>query len=145
MGCAPLAETSALIDPAPPPSSISTRTCALWVDRFVRGRFHQGAEVSAEDARENLAVTTKLCGGVRHPVLVDLRGIRSQSAEARAAFAGPEGSAVSLAVALVIGSPVSRVLGNFYLGFNRPEVPTRLFTSVPDAEAWLATFLGAER
>lgn len=129
-----------MIDAEPPTDAVSTRTCTLWLDRFVRGRFHQGAEVTAADARENLEATARLCGGRVRPVLVDLRGIRSQSAEARALFAGPEGTAVSSAVALVIGSVLSRVLGNFYLGFNRPEVPTRLFTSVAEAEVWLAGF-----
>ena len=66
--------------------------------------------------------------------------MRSQSAEARALLAGPTATAVSLAVALVVESPLSTVLGNFYLGFNRPETPTRLFTSVAEAEDWLATF-----
>lgn len=122
---------------------MATRTCTLWVDGFVRGRFHEGAEVSADDARENLAVTARLAEGRRRPVLVDLRPVRSQSAEARAVFAGPEATAVSLAVALVTGSPLTRVLGNFFLGFNRPEVPTRLFKTVAEAEAWLATFEGA--
>jgi hypothetical protein len=110
------------------------------VDRFVRGRFHDGADVTVDDARENLAVTARLTGGHPRPILVDLRPVRTQSAGARAAFAGPEATAVSLAVALVTGSPLTRVIGNFYLRFNRPEVPTRLFPTTADAEAWLSTF-----
>jgi hypothetical protein len=122
----------------PNDDAVITRTCTLWLDRFVRGRFHDGAEVQGVDARENLRVTAELCDGKRRPILVDLRPIRSQSAEARAVFAGPDATAVSLAVALVIGSPLTRVLGNFFLGFNRPAMPTRLFTSIAEAEVWLA-------
>lgn len=117
-----------------------TRTCALWLDRFVYGRFHDGAEVTGDDARENLRATSALVQGRPTPVIVDLRPIRSQTAEARAAFAGPEATRVTRACALVIESPLSRVLGNFYLGFNRPASPTRLFNSVADAEAWVSTF-----
>jgi len=40
-------------------------------------------------------------------------------------------------VALLIASPLSRVLGNFYLRINRPETPTRLFSSEEEAGAWL--------
>ncbi|MFO0596658.1 MAG: hypothetical protein U0228_15180 [Myxococcaceae bacterium] len=115
-----------------------TRTCELWTeDEFVFGRFLPNAEVTAVDAHENLAATRELARGRRMKVVVDLREVRSQSADARAVLAGPEATAVSLAVALVVGSPLSRVLGNFYLGFNRPEVPTRLFSSPDDARAWL--------
>jgi hypothetical protein len=107
---------------------------------MVCARFHDRAEVTLDDARENLAAAAGLTGGQRSPVLVDLRPIRSQTAEARAYFAGPAATAITLAVALVIESPLSRVLGNFFLGFNRPETPARLFTSVDEARAWLTTF-----
>lgn len=128
-------------DLQPPPHAIRTRTCSLWLDGIIYGRFHDGAEVTGEDARENLAGITDFTLGRQMPVLVDLRPIRSQSAEARSVFAGPEATAVTAAVALVFDSPLARVLGNFYLGFNRPVMPTRLFNSVHEAEAWLRTFL----
>lgn len=125
----------------PPAHAARTRTCSLWLEHgIVIGRFHDGAEVSADDARENLAVTATLTSGVRHPVLVDLRPVRAQSAEARALFAGPAATAVCTAVALVTDSPLSRVLGNFFLGFNRPETPARLFGDVDAATAWLQAF-----
>lgn len=128
----------------PPQDALRTRTCVLWLEHgIVYGQFLAGADVTADDARDNLSVTARLTAGARRPVLVDLRPVRSQSAEARALFAGPNATAVTLAVALVTNSPLSRVLGNFFLGFNRPETPARLFTSVEAAERWLRTFMGA--
>lgn len=129
----------------PPPEAERTRTCSLWLDRIVYGRFHDGAEVTLSDAKENIAVTARLTRGRRALLMIDLRPCRSQSSEARNYFAGPEATQVSLAVALIIGSPISRVIGNFFLGFNRPEVPTRLFTSENEAEGWLNTFSPSDR
>ena len=120
-----------------PPDAVRTRSCSFWIDGFLHARFHDGAEVTAADARENLAASWTLNGEKAGPVLVDLRRIRSQSAEARAVLAGPEATPVCNVVALIIGSPISRVIGNFFLGFNRPAAPTRLFTSVEDARAWV--------
>ncbi len=125
-----------------PSEVVRTRTCDIWLDRIVHARFHDGAMVSLADAEENIAATARIAGRPR-PVLIDLRLLRSQSAAARAYLAGPEATKVSTAVALLVASPVSRVIGNFYLGFNRPEVPTRLFGDGPEAEAWLVQFLGA--
>lgn len=125
----------------PSPGTARTRTCTFAYDRIVRARFNDGAEVTGDDARENLAATAALTGGRRVPVLVDLRRLRSQTPEARALFAGPEGTRVTLALALLIASPLSRVIGNFFLGFNRPETPARLFTDEREAEAWLLAFL----
>ncbi|MFO0626628.1 MAG: hypothetical protein U0325_13520 [Polyangiales bacterium] len=124
-----------------PADAVRTRTCALWVDRVVRGRFLPGVEVALPDAVENVAATARLTGGRTLPALIDLRALRAQSAEARAYLAGPEATRVANAVALLIGSPLSCMVGNFYLGFNRPEVPTRLFTSHDEALAWLEQHL----
>lgn len=104
------------------------------------GVFHPRAEVTGDDARINLRTCASLVPGRRVPVLVDLRLIRSQSAEARALFAGSDATAFTTAVALLIASPLSRVLGNFYLGFNRPQTPTRLFVTEAEAVEWLTTF-----
>lgn len=130
---------------APPPHAVRTRTCLLWYDELFYGVFLDRAEVTGDDARENLAVILELVKGRRAPVLVDLRFIRSQSAEARAVFAGHEATRVTQALALIIDSPLSRMLGNFYLGFNKPQTPSRLFTSVADGEAYLRTFLEQSR
>ena len=120
------------------PTTVATRTCSFTMgDTCLVARFHAGAEVSGDDARANLDVTSELAGGRRLAVLVDLRQLKSQSAEARAELAGPRAVRVSRAVALLIGSPLSRVVGNFYLRFNRPETPTRLFSSEDEARAWL--------
>lgn len=70
--------------------------------------------------------------------------MRSQSAEARAYLTGPEGQRVCSAVALVVGSPVSRVVARFLLHVNRPATPTRSFTCEREAEAWLHQFAGEE-
>ena len=42
--------------------------------------------------------------------------------------------------ALVVGSPVSRVIGNFFVGLNRPKYPLRLFDDQEFATAWLLGF-----
>ena len=55
-------------------------------------------------------------------------------------LSGPEALVVSHAVALLVGSPLSRAIGNFYLGFNRPTVPTRIFNAEAAALEWLQTF-----
>jgi hypothetical protein len=66
-----------------------------------------------------------------------MRGVRSQSRAARDYFAGPEAEKATLAVALLIGSPVSRVLANFFLRLRPQRIPTALFTDEAAAIAWL--------
>jgi hypothetical protein len=118
-----------------------TRTVVFTFADIIIARFRAGAEVTVDDARANVALCLQKNAGRRRPLLVDLREVKSQTAEARAYLAGREGIQVSQAVALLTGSPLSRVLGNFYLGLNKPSIPTRLFTSEEEARAWLRSFL----
>lgn len=124
----------------PPFDAIETRTCWLWIDGHLRGRFKDRAEVSLADAQENVRAAHALTGGQRLSTFIDLRWVRSQSAEARDHFSSSEAVQLSPAVALLVDSPLSRAIGNFYLGFNRPSVPTRLFTDPAAAQSWLQTF-----
>jgi hypothetical protein len=90
-----------------------------------------------EDAQENVAAIYELGERTRSLVLVDMRGVRSQTREARAYFAGAAAVQATLAVALLIGSPVSRVLASFFLRLNPHRVPTALFTDETKAIKWL--------
>ena len=76
----------------------------------------------------------------RLPMLVDVRTVSAIDREARAHLAGPEGARINSAVALLVGSPLSQAIGNFFLGLNKPLIPCRLFTTEPEALAWLRGF-----
>ena len=120
-------------------NELTTRVCHFVLDErgFVRATIEKGAVMTLEDAREALAATEQVANGKRRPVLVDLRGIKAQTREARQYFVSEEAARVSAAVALLVGSPVSRVVGNFFLRLNVQRTPTELFTSEEDAIAWL--------
>ncbi len=43
--------------------------------------------------------------------------------------------------ALIVSHPVSRIIGNFYMGINKTKMPVRMFTRTEDAKKWLKDFL----
>lgn len=96
-----------------------------------------GAEFQLADATEAVAMTWVVAGEQPRAVLVDMRGVRSQSREAREYFASDEVARRTRAVALLVDSPLSRMIGNFFLRFGDHRIPTRVFTVERDAEAWL--------
>ena len=75
------------------------------------------------------------------PVLVHMGLIRRVSREARALFASDEYTQLAAQSALLVSSPVSRVIGNFFVGLNKPLYPLQLFTDENDAVVWLKEFL----
>jgi hypothetical protein len=122
--------------------TIETKTARI---RLVNGIIHYQvvpeAEVTIEDTREYVEIQAKLTGGKKIPNLTDLRDVKSITREARAYLSGEEAVSLTSACALIIGSPVSKIIGNFFLGLNKPAYPTRLFISEENAFEWLKGFI----
>jgi hypothetical protein len=126
------------------PEEIFTRTGRHHLDPrgFIHSVILPGAEQTLADAQENVRISIQIGGGKRRPLLVDLREIKSQTREARDYYGSEESGTCFSAAAVVVGSPVSRLLGNFFLGFNKSaHAPLKLFTSEQEAVEWLKTFL----
>jgi hypothetical protein len=104
-------------------------------------RVKDDADVTITEAKANTSTIIRLTGGRACPILVDTRRIRSISNEAREHFAMRGRMAHVNSIALLISSPVSRIIGNFYISLNRPSVPTRLFTDEEAALNWLRSHL----
>ena len=124
-------------------SRVELRSHILWLDGdgIVHIQVKPHLELTVEDAREVLEQVHLLSTGKKRPVLVDLTHCKGISREARAHYAGEQGSQAGLAAALLIGSPLARVIGNFFLEIHKPIFPARLFTSEAQALAWLKSFL----
>jgi hypothetical protein len=95
--------------------------------------------MSYEDAIAATDAMTKLTGGKRVPLLVDAHDAGPQSRAARSEFVRRD-DLVS-AVALLGATPLSRMMGNFFIAVSRPTMPTKLFDDESSALAWLREFM----
>jgi hypothetical protein len=100
-----------------------------------------GVVVTLADAREIHAAYRKVAGGRRRPLLVDMREIKRIERGAREYLSGPESAEISLAAALLVGSALTRAVGNFLINRHRPRQPVRLYTQEAEALRWLRGFL----
>ena len=124
-------------------NEIEVRTQRIWLadDGIIHAKLKPHVEVDRADAEEAIRAISSLCQGTRRPVFVDMSDIKFMSREARTYFAGPETAKVESAAALLIRSPLTKAIGNFFMGLNRPLFPTRLFTSEAEALTWLRELL----
>jgi hypothetical protein len=67
--------------------------------------------------------------------------MNSITKEAREYYAGEEAGEAIKATALLIKSPVAKVLGSLFLGINKPKVLLKLYTSEKEAIEWLKGFI----
>jgi hypothetical protein len=114
---------------------------SLGEDGIFRVRIAPDSHMAIEDAQEIIAYMAATYGAVGRPSLVDISRMRSITRQARAYFSGPETARIETAVALIVKSPVSRAIGNFFLGINKTAMPSKLFSTEDPAIAWLKGFI----
>lgn len=100
-----------------------------------------GAYLELEDGQDILNGVRDIFNGKKFPVLVDMRKATGASSECRRIFQGKEIAQYQSACALIVDSPITNLLGNFFLGLNKTEFPTRLFSDSDKAQQWLKSFL----
>jgi len=66
------------------------------------------------------------------------------SADGRALASSKEYTDDRIATAFVTNSIANKLIGNFFINFNKPASPTKMFSSEADALAWLKLILSKE-
>lgn len=114
----------------------------MWLrpDGIVHLVLASGTVLTVEDAVAAVAAVTRLTGGRRSPLLVDVRDAGQVDRAGRLELSRQE--KVVSAVAAIVGTPLSRMMGNLIINVSRPQMPVRLFDDEASAVAWLQTFLG---
>lgn len=113
--------------------------CRVWWDEEQHVAHNQWRAGSVCDLAEAKKVTSAVSAFGRGPVpvLVDMRALAKAERTAREHFTSADAQAT--AVALLVGSSVSKVVANFIIGMKKMPVPTRMFTDEAAAVSWLTT------
>ena len=122
---------------------VSTSAGKIWLgdDGILRQEFNIDTELTLQDAEESIATFARLSEGRPALVLVHMQGMKSATREARQYFEKTIAPPSYSAVAGLTSSAVNRVIGSFFLRFNKPNSPLRLFSSETEALKWLKGFL----
>jgi len=122
---------------------IETRTARIWYgeDGIIRYEVLPDAEVTLEDTIEYITIQSNLTKAKKVLNLTDIRNVKSITRKGRQYLIGEETVKLTKACALIIESPVSRIIGNFMLGLNKPDYPVKLFTIEDEAIIWLKGFV----
>jgi hypothetical protein len=124
----------------------STETGKGTVRLYRNGIMHQTyqylAELTSKDSQAEMEIYYKeYCQEGPRPMLVDIRNLKTVSKESRNTYSSEKTAEYLKAAALIVGNPVSRIMGKFFLGINRSAMPVRVFTDAEKAVEWLKTFL----
>ncbi len=126
---------------------IETEKARIWLrdEGITVIEFKPGAEVNLANIKENFAVHRKLSQGKRIPVFTDVTGVKYMERAARVYSSGEEANKDIEALAVLVNSPLSRVLGSIFIGLNKPLYPFKLVSSEKEAIKWLKGFVKSEK
>lgn len=90
------------------------------------------------DARRSLDEFHRIVShaGKPHAAIILVDRVRSQDAAARRVWSSADDRGKRCGLALVCASPLARAIGSFFIGFNRPRVPTKMFAEFQKAREW---------
>jgi hypothetical protein len=99
-------------------------------------RYANDLHLSIEVAKACVEARIYFTKGKSSFLIIDMKGIKSTTKEARR-YLATVGATLVTAAALITGSPLNNALANLFLMVDKPPVPTKLFTSEAKATEWI--------
>lgn len=108
---------------------------------IIYNEFKEGVDLEVDDLIGVKKANLELANGRPYTVLLSFGYLTNTTSELREMAASKEFVMDTLAIGLLTHSTGQRLMGNFYLNFNKPKINTRLFTSEDKACEWLRNIL----
>jgi len=99
------------------------------------------AKVTLESVIKHCEICTKASNGKSMAVIFDTRNAKYVEKKARDYFSSQKVTPLTKAAAVIVNLPISRIIGNFFVGINKPSFPTKLFTSEENAVKWIKNYI----
>jgi hypothetical protein len=113
----------------------------LLSDGIIQVNFGDSTELDLKETVEIVETIGVLTEGKKALILNIAGKNTSATSAARVYSASVSGLKYTLADAFVVTNLAQKILGNFYMSFNKPLVSTRIFDDQEKATAWLKGLL----
>jgi hypothetical protein len=118
--------------------SVENEFVKFWIEGDIMyGQYKPNITIDLDAAKKIAQDRLALAAGKDYPFMGYMEGVSSATKEARDFFSRGDGIKHMKKLALLTNSPISRMIGNFFLTISKPAVPTRLFKGKDDAMKWL--------
>lgn len=112
-------------------------TFTIDENNIIHADYDNFVDITFQDAIREVEIALAVGKGEKVLSLINITDVKSIEQKARQYYSGPEAERAYKAVALIVNSPVSKMLGNFFIGLNKPTMPLQLFNTEQEAIAWL--------
>lgn len=119
---------------------IGPMICRLYENRIFHAIVKSGEKVTMEMTTKGYEFLDRNGGG-RFYNLYQFESYAEMDPEVRTWAADTSGNHYTHCDAIVISNLAQKIIANFYLKFNKPQMPTKIFTSTEKALEWLLTLM----
>ena len=115
-------------------------TVELLKNGVVHIHFNGNYLISAKESKlvnDSIAILNK---GIQSPILISAEILVQFDKSAREFSASEEGFRYTLAEALLVKNFGHKLIATFYVNYNKPPKPSKIFTNQQKAEEWLLSF-----
>ncbi len=113
----------------------------LRADGIIQVTVNANQEIDIIEIKEIIEAIGKVGNYKKYPILIQASNSITPTPEARAYLAKPNANPYTIASAFMVKSLQHKLIMNAYLKINRPERPTKMFSSESHAIEWLKSFL----
>lgn len=97
-------------------------------------------EIDAALAQKIIDQRLSFVDGQTFPIIVDGSAVKELTKAARETLSSEKANQYTVALAVIVRNPVTRTIANFFLKFQQPRYPFRLFTDLESAQEWLKKY-----
>jgi hypothetical protein len=112
----------------------------IWIENGICCFRYNTEALTLPVAKHLVQARIELCEQVTYPVVADIRAIKSVEPSASHFLACEESVQLIAAGAIITANQFHKIAGNFFILFDKPKVPARLFSVESEALAWLQQF-----
>lgn len=117
---------------------LNTKYCSFKIKEGVlMAIYHESIKIDLDIAKEIVQIRLNYQGNIILPCIIEITGILSITRDAREYFASNEGCENISCMGLLSTTTLGKFLGNFYLHFNTPIIPSKFFTQKKETINWL--------
>lgn len=109
----------------------------LREDDIIHIKIKDEEEINSAEFEDIIRAVSELGEAKAKCIMLEAGLNSSVSSRVRSNASHPNANFLSLADAIVVKSLAQRLMANFYLKFNRPSRPTKVFENCTDAVNWL--------
>jgi len=109
----------------------------VWEEDNVICYVYKNPIVDLETAKINVAMKYKISNNIPRLWYADMINVRSITKSARDYYASNDSEDLVIGAAVLASSAISKIIATFFLNFNKPKTPLKIFTSKEKAFEWL--------